>query len=265
MPYPRILIVTSCTGEKIAKPENQLTLEDFQDAKRLKRGEKSLAAFSRPAEQMYTGMQHLRLMEGVGLLRQKLGQSVVDVAILSAGYGLISGGKTIVPYEVTFNDMNKEEIDNWASHLHIHQALEKLLLQGQNCVHAPYDLVFFLLGENYLRAAGLPLKIPPSQTLIFLAARKSVKTIEELVAKTFILPLSNAEAKQYRYGLVGLKGFLFKQFAIAATEQPELLNSVCENPAIFEQVISREIQLEMPIELPEVIKKKQAKPRAISF
>jgi hypothetical protein len=31
MPYPRILVVTSCTGEKIAKPEKQLTLEDFQE------------------------------------------------------------------------------------------------------------------------------------------------------------------------------------------------------------------------------------------
>jgi hypothetical protein len=78
-----------CTGEKRFKPDNQLTLEDFQEPTRLQQREAALAEFACPAGQMYTGMQHLRLMEGVQLLRQAFGQDAVTVAILSAGYGLV--------------------------------------------------------------------------------------------------------------------------------------------------------------------------------
>lgn len=38
----RILVVTSCTGEKVFKPENQLFFEDFQDEHILQRREKRI-------------------------------------------------------------------------------------------------------------------------------------------------------------------------------------------------------------------------------
>ena len=90
MRRPRVLVVTSCTGEKRFKPSNQLTLEDFKDSARLTDQEVALANDACSAGEMYTGAQHLRLMEGVKALRQAFGQKVVDVKILSAGYGLIA-------------------------------------------------------------------------------------------------------------------------------------------------------------------------------
>ena len=42
-----------------------------------------------PAGEIYTGMQHLRLMEGIQELWKKFGRSVVDLYIVSAGYGVI--------------------------------------------------------------------------------------------------------------------------------------------------------------------------------
>lgn len=77
MHQPRVLIVTSCTGEKRFKPTNQLRLEDFQDKARLKFREAELAEFAQSAAQMYTGQQHLRAMEGIQLLRQSLGREAV--------------------------------------------------------------------------------------------------------------------------------------------------------------------------------------------
>ena len=124
---PRILVVTSCTGEKRFKPSNQLTLEDFKEPARLESCIKIIAEFACPAGKMYTGLQHLRAMEGVSLLRQSFGKQAVDVAILSAGYGLICEDKIILPYEVTFNTMKGYEVDEWAKFLQVHESFEKTI------------------------------------------------------------------------------------------------------------------------------------------
>ena len=179
MPYPRVLVITSCTGEKRFKPENQLTLEDFRDLKRLRDREAELADFACPAGELYTGMQHLRLMEGVRIMRDTLGESAVDVSILSAGYGLISEKKMIAPYEVTFNGMKAHEVDSWAKHLGVHNNLESIIRN--------YEIVFFLLGDNYLSAVSLPIATSPHQALIFLASRSKTSSIQGLSAKNLHL------------------------------------------------------------------------------
>jgi hypothetical protein len=226
----RILVVNSCTGEKICQAENPLTLEDFQDFNRLQVRSAELDSCTIAAGKMYSGIQHLRAMEGVEILRQSLGNSAVDVAILSAAYGLIPENQPIVPYEVTFNHMKAEQLDNWSRFLEIKQKFEQTI-EG-------YDLVFILLGKNYLRALQLPVQTQPEQTFIFLASAESTKYIKDLAAKTFIFPLSNTEAKRYRYGSVGLKGFLFKRFAEEISAKTEILKAVYQEPKIFKKIIN---------------------------
>ena len=172
MTQPRILDVTSCTGEKKFKPEHQLGFKDFENRKRLASGEKKLVQSLCTVGEMYTGMQHLRLMEGVKLLRQSLGEKAIDVNILSAGYGLISEERLIAPYEVTFNGMKGHEVDSWASQLGIQADFEK-------AIHG-YDLVFLLLGDNYQRSLSLPVTTRTDQTFIFLASQSSMKWIRSL-------------------------------------------------------------------------------------
>lgn len=227
--HPRILVVTSCTGEKRYKPVNQLTLEDFENQRKLQEREKTLWEFACPASQMYTGQQHLRAMEGVKVLRSCFGQQAVDLKILSAGYGLISEDKNIVPYSVTFNEMKGREIDRWAQVLGVHEDFEQAIVA--------YDLVFVLLGDKYLRAIDFPVKTKSEQSLIFLASNQSAACISFLNAntKSFILTLSNAEASRFGYGLVGLKGYLFKLFATEAEDKPDLLQRIYQEPKIFLQ------------------------------
>ena len=233
MPYPRTLVVTSCTGEKKFQPDNSLTLDDFKNLSGWQSRTEKLANYICDAGSMYTGMQHLQVMEGVNILRSACEDLVVDVAILSAGYGLIPEDKTIVPYSVTFNDMKAKQIDEWAKILGIKQTFEQTI--------SNYDLIFILLGEKYLRSLALPVTTRKDQTLIFLASYSSKKYIKEIAAKTFVLPLSNTEAQQYGYGLVGLKGFLFKQFALATvTEDAKLLQKVYQNPTNFVETINRQ-------------------------
>ena len=154
----RTLIITSCTGEKRFKPGNQLVQEDFRGSKKLYIKELQLKEYMTTAEDMYTGMQHLRLMEGVKVLRDKYGSNIVDVSIVSAGYGLISENKEIVPYGVTFNTMSPKEIINWSRMLGINEAISAAI-QG-------YDLILFL-GDKYLRALELPIQTMKNQRLIF--------------------------------------------------------------------------------------------------
>lgn len=175
--------------EKKNRPDNSLSLEDFKNSSRLQFRTKELVNFICKAGSMYTGMQHLQIMEGVEILRSCSENLVVDVAILSAGYGLISEDKEIAPYSVTFNDMKAKDLDEWAKFLNIHSAFESKI--------AADDLIFVLLGEKYLRSLSLPVLSHDRQTLIFLASYSSQKYIKEISAQTFVLPLNNAEAKQY--------------------------------------------------------------------
>lgn len=222
----RTLVVTSCTGEKKHKPENQLTKEDFISPDRLREREKQLWHLRLPAVEMYTGMQHLRLIEGVSLLRRQFNYEIIDLSILSAGYGLISENHPIVPYEVTFNTMNNREIKEWAGFLNIHNNLGKLVKD--------YDLVFFLLGDKYLRALELPFEdMDESKKLIFLASNTSKKLIPPEKPYYFV-QVGQEEASSFSYGLVGLKGYLFKLFAQEmSNEGIYLLDRVYNNPELF--------------------------------
>ncbi|MDY6785793.1 MAG: hypothetical protein SW833_25120 [Cyanobacteriota bacterium] len=233
MSYPRLrlLVVTSCTGKKRFHPDHPLELEDFRNPDRRLARLLELAEYKCAAGQMYAGLQHLRVMEGVSILRKALGNECVDVAILSAGYGLISEHQEIIPYEVTFNTFRQSrEVDEWANFLEIHERFEKKI--------ASYELVFVLLGNKYLRSLSLPVTTRENQTVIFLASKSSASAIPILAARTFIMPLTLAEAKRYSYGLVGLKGFLLKQFAWGASQNPDAIAKVYRKPECFEQVIN---------------------------
>ena len=198
----KTLVITSCTGEKFYQPENQLTQSDFINAANLIKREEELAEYKIQAKKMYTGMQHLRLMEGISKLRETFNEGIIDLYIISAGYGLISEKKEIVPYEVTFNTMKGSAIINWSAQLGIHQDLNNLIPQ--------YDLVFFLLGDKYLKAINLPLESARGdQKLLFFASNLSKKMIPSTPPYYFI-EVGREEAKSFSYGLIGLKGYLFK-------------------------------------------------------
>jgi len=215
----RLLVITSCTGEKRYHPQNQLLQADFIDSTTLSRREKELADFKCTAGEMYTGMQHLRLMEGIAALRKQFGEDFVDLYVVSAGYGLIPEGKMIVPYEVTFNTMNNAAIAEWSRQIGIHRDLDALIPQ--------YDLVLFLLGDKYLRAVNLPFENATSaQKLVFFASGTSKKLIPEKSPYYFV-EVGQEDAKSFSYGLVGLKGYLFKLLA---------QDTVTDDACIFDKV-----------------------------
>jgi hypothetical protein len=95
------------------------------------------------------------MMRGVEHLRTNFSLATFDVAIISAGYGLICEEKKIAPYDITFTCKGSPWIRERREVLKIPAKTRKLLSE--------YQVVFFLLGKEYLTSVDLPLDPAPGQ------------------------------------------------------------------------------------------------------
>ena len=164
----KVLTITTCTAEQLHEPSNLLQQRDFATTGLLRMRSRRLEEFETPAAQMYRGNGHLHLMNGVTDLRHTFGQGIVDVYIISPGYGLLNEHDPIVPYNYTFEVQGQETIQQRSRRLRIHEKIE--------CLLSSYDLVFFLLSAHYITACLLPFSVPNS-TQIFLVAPGGEGTI----------------------------------------------------------------------------------------
>ncbi len=210
-PPGKILIITSCTKDKLSLPnglyKHQLTpdqLWDEQDDDRITRDFGELEKYRVPAGQLYRGSQHKQLMQGVELLRRAFGRDVVDVKIISAGFGLVSEEQLLPPYNATFADLHTSKILSISRRLYIPQKINQLM--GES-----YDCAFFLLGDSYLLSIGLPFSQKPNFPCLFLAGPSSHKRVPRR-APYYFVRVGQDDSIAFSYNLVGLKGQLFKLF-----------------------------------------------------
>jgi hypothetical protein len=210
----RIVVITSCTGEKSVEVDNALTLEDFEKGeKHVSAREGALSNFLTPAETLYTGQQHVRLMRGVEAFRSQVNSgSVLDLKILSAGYGLVNSGDLLAPYEATFQGMPARQLREWGDTLKIPDAVRSSLT-------GPYDLALVLLGDGYLSACNFDNSLVlGGPTLLFCGSRMATKLPES--PNLHITPLTNREAKRFSCGLIALKGELGGRILSAIANKP---------------------------------------------
>jgi hypothetical protein len=214
----KILVIGSCTGAKddaSCPTDAKLTVADFDDAARLKRREKEASKWLRPASKMYTGRQHTQMMDGVRLMRSTFGADACDVAILSAGYGLISENRPIAPYDITFQGMTKPLIKARGEKLGVPGAIRKLI--------ADYSVVLFLLGDSYLLSAQPPLVTTGRQRFV---AFGSPKLRIAPGCDVIIIPSAQKEATQFGDGVVTLKGRMLHLLAAGLKQKPKMLDEV---------------------------------------
>jgi queuine/archaeosine tRNA-ribosyltransferase len=220
----RILVITSCTGQKSQEtPETPegLTCDDFaRGARHVKAKEKALKALMTPAEDLYTGQQHVRLMRAARTAREKFD---VDIRVVSAGYGVVRGNRKLAPYECTFTGRGKANLRAWADQLKIPEHFRV-------AVSEPFDLGLLLLGDDYLTACDLQADIRLGGPVIALCGRNSIKRLPA-IAGLKPVGLSNAEAKRFSCGLVGLKGEIAARLLSRLVEDPTELNSFID-PAL---------------------------------
>ena len=197
----RVLVVTSCTGKKAITHARHLSREDFaRGLAHVATREWELADFLTPAEDLYAGQQHVRLMRGLRDLRQQTQdpQLCSDLWIVSAGYGLISATRVIAPYEATFTDMRRHEARQWAQHLGIPDAFRDLMAQ-------PFDLAIVLLGDEYLHTLQLDESLKLGGPSIFLVGAGSLGLLKGIQGALPVV-LSIEDTRRFGSGLVGLKG-----------------------------------------------------------
>ena len=183
------------------------------------------------AAEMYRGSGHLHLMEGVRNLRRCFGRGIVDLRIISPGYGLLSECDPIVPYDYTFRDLAPgQTIPQRSRVLGIHEKIK--------CLISSYDMVFFLLGADYITACELPFSVPNS-TQIFLVASGGEGAIKAnglythavCVGPELVDRFSEANPRN-------LKGVVFKTLCAAAcTQGIGVLEEVKKNPQLIKESI----------------------------
>ena len=211
----RVLVISSCTGEKAVHRADQLTLDDFrQGSARVAERERALADLLTPAETLYTGLQHQRLMAGVRELRERARDIRLDLHILSAGYGLVPADRRLAPYEATFSDMGKPALRAWADQLEVPAAVRGVLAE-------PYDFGLVLLGNEYLEACRLGDDIRLGGPTLLICGANMAKTLPRL-PRLRLLALSNAEAKRFSCALIGLKGELAARILRRLADGPAL-------------------------------------------
>ena len=232
----KILVVSSCGQSKRYSLDNCLTQEDFEDPVRLIKREKELSEWAVPAEQMYTGMSHQLTSESVDLLRRYV-KLPVDWYIVSAGYGVIPENKTIVPYNTTFRNHTSTEILEWSKRLKIHSDLNNLVPK--------YDLVFFLLGGDYLKAIELPLESATPNQRIFIYSAVLDEKIQSLAPYCFVKSGWD-EVVSWGGGMTKIRCWLFKRLAQEIVKNEDLVEQIYNNPEMIMKVIENHKRKPVP-------------------
>ena len=185
----RMLCVTSCTAKKA----------------------KSAGA----AGLFYEGLQHKYTLDGIRAIRDTLGPESIDFNIISAKYGLLDELDVIEPYNVTFNDMRHDEIITAARDLNIHKDMQKKV--------ANYDIIFYLLGLNYLKTLELPFLRDSLTNHLFLISPQGKSIIEDFTHERkkghsdhrfnyFTFNAGSQLGLDLGVQNISLKGYVFKRF-----------------------------------------------------
>jgi hypothetical protein len=166
-----------------------------------------------PAERLYQGQQHIRLMPGVEAARE-VGHRVA-VSIVSAGYGLLAGDAAVAPYECTFRGMSAGERRAWADCLGLEAAVKGLLERTA-------DAAIVLLGDDYLDACALTSELVVGAPTILLCGAGAALRMQRAPSVHPVV-LHKSDTRRFSCGLVGLKGEVAGRLLARLAADPALV------------------------------------------
>jgi len=194
-----IRVITSCTNRKaIAAPAGLETakLPELQSPT-------TVVA----AERLYAGGQHRRLMAGVDMLRA---HRPVEVWVISAKVGLVSGETQLAPYNESFTSLSRETLRERADALAIPSDVRRLIAR-------PAALMLMLLGNDYFDAARLDSSaVWGGPAVAFVSPSRAIEFPADPLLR--VVPVSQATAKAWSLPLTLLKGELVQRILIALAE-----------------------------------------------
>lgn len=197
----RTLVITPCSAKKRGDVPEPARAADLADPERRRQAKARLAAFAHPAIAMYTGTHHRAVVSGLRGVWEHWGQEVMDLAILSGGYGLLPAEAVIIPYDVTFDEFEGRALADWAARLQIPERASSL---ARN-----YDLVFLLLDGRYLAVLDLPLEVPGSVQQIVLTCQDSLGLVPPAANIHPFVAAGTVAARRWHVKAPHVRGFLF--------------------------------------------------------
>jgi hypothetical protein len=223
----KILLLTSCAGEKRYNPPNSVVVKDLDDLERRQKKEKELENYKIKAREMFISSQNMMILEGLSYL-PAAANTEIDIAYISSGYGFVNASDDIIPYNVNFSAMTMSELDSRSQILKIH---EETYYTARN-----YDVVLYLLGYEYLRALKLPLPLAAETRQIFFISPSDEKVLPP-ESDIHVILTGVEEAAKFEVLPSELKGYFFKQLCLAAKNDPKLFARIYKNPKYAEKVI----------------------------
>lgn len=197
----RTLVIAPCSAEKRGSPPDVARAADLADPVRKREIESRLAAFASPAMYMYTGTHHQLVMEGMNAVWERWGRHVMELSILSGGYGLLRGDDMVIPYDVSLNEFEGAELADWIARLQIPEKTSSRVRE--------YDLVYYLLSRRYLSSLGLPLDIPESVQQVVLTAHEDLPSLPAAPNLHPLVADGPVAARRWHVKAPHVRGFLF--------------------------------------------------------
>jgi hypothetical protein len=196
----RTLVISPGTTEKRDQVPDPALAAELVEPELRREAEARLAASACPAMAMYTGTHHRMVRDGIWSVWERWGRGVLDLTILSAGYGLIPADEMIVPYEATFSGEPAILMD-WSARLQISERAADLV-RG-------YDLVLLLLSGPALAALDLPLDVPASAQQIVLTDAASLASVPNIPNLHAMVAAEARAAQRWHIKAPQVCGFLF--------------------------------------------------------
>jgi hypothetical protein len=223
------LVISPCSAKKRGDVPDPARAVDLAEPERRQLAEERLAAFACPAIEMYTGTHHRLVVAGVRAVWERWGRQVLDIAILSGGYGLLPADQVIIPYDVTFDEFEDAEFAEWVARLAIPQRVAALVRD--------YDLVFYLLSGRYLAALDLPLEVPSSVQQIVLTDQESLDQVPRAANLHPVLAADGVAARRWHVKAPHVRGFLFGRLCDQVVRHgPAVLEWLRDYPQDTEQL-----------------------------
>jgi hypothetical protein len=173
---------------------------------------------------MYTGQQHVRLITGIEAIRSMNPPNiVVELYILSSGYGLIHENRTIAPYDCTFNHLSSTQSNELMRYTKSVNRFEEVL--QQEC-----DFTLVLLGNSYTKLLNLSSSLRVSSPTLFLSGKK-VSAQLGLAESVQTISLTNQDAQRFSCGMVGLKGEVATRILRSIAIDTSTIKSLMTHPS----------------------------------
>ncbi len=226
----KVLVLTSCNGERKYNPENIARTKDLDDIQSRNKKEEELKDYKINAIDMFISTQNKIIVDSIIYLDKS--QSIIDLCYVSSGYGLLNYNDPVIPYDVNLSALSMNDLDKRSDFLRVH---EEVYYKAKN-----YDLVFFLLGYEYLRFLKLPLDLGENTKKIFFISPSDEKVLPENYQME-IVKTGNEEASKFDITPSELKGFIFKCICLESQKETVFKN-ILEKDNYIENIMKRYIK-----------------------